>query len=83
MLNTHYVATVFSAYLTTVWSRVYLDVLRDVQLVKELPAFYRTPRFITLSKSTGVAGGWGAGFGASGAAAPGSRVHAVANWEAK
>jgi len=33
--------------LTTPWSRVLLQNLSDFQLVKKLPAFYRTWRFVT------------------------------------
>jgi hypothetical protein len=34
-------------YLLTAWSRVLLEKLTDLQLVKKFPAFYGTRRFIT------------------------------------
>jgi hypothetical protein len=37
----------FQAYLLTPWSRVLLEKLTVLQLVKKFPAFYGTRRFIT------------------------------------
>ena len=38
-------------YLLTSWSRVLLEKLNGLQLVKKFPAFYGTRRFITALKS--------------------------------
>ena len=42
MLNTYLLT-----YLLTPWSRVLLEKLASLQLVKKLPAFYGTRRFLT------------------------------------
>ena len=39
--------TYLLTYLLTPWCRVLLEKLTGLQLVKKLPAFHRTPRFIT------------------------------------
>ena len=39
-------------YLLTLWSRVHLEKLTGLQLVKKFPAFYETRRFITAHTST-------------------------------
>jgi len=49
-LDSHYYAssdTYSTTYLLTPWSRVLLEKLTGLQLVKKFPAFYRTRRFIT------------------------------------
>jgi len=46
-----YLPTYLLSYLFTPWSRVLLDKLTGLQLVKKFPAFYRTRRFITSFKS--------------------------------
>ena len=42
-----YFLTYLLTYLLTPWSRVLLEKLTGLQLVKKLPAFHGTPRFIT------------------------------------
>jgi hypothetical protein len=41
----------FITYLLTPWSRVLLEKLTDLKLVKKFPAFYGTLRFVTAFKS--------------------------------
>ena len=43
----HLVLTAFLLYLLTPWSRVLLEKLASLQLVKKFPAFYGTRRFLT------------------------------------
>ena len=46
-----YLITYLLTYLLTPWSRVLLEKLTDLQLIKKFPAFYRTPKFITVLTS--------------------------------
>jgi hypothetical protein len=42
-----YILTYLLTYLLTQWSRVLLEKLTGLQLVKKFPAFYGTGRFVT------------------------------------
>jgi hypothetical protein len=46
MLTLHNCITIHGTYLLTPWSRVLLEKLTGLQVVKKFPAFYGTRRFI-------------------------------------